>query len=119
MSTGGLENELCALGVLHTRACIAQLFPTSMAVLEGSRREEGRESLCPGNREAERRGPVRLRVTLSWAQSHRQLQSSLLNAPLDKQLSGGKTLVGKVEVQSQIDRKICRVQGRQTRTVTL
>ena len=105
--------------VLHTWACTAQRFPTSMAVLEGSRREGCRESLCPGNREAERRGPVRLRVTLCWAQSHRQLQSSLLNAPMDKQLSGGKTLVGKVEVQSQINRRICRVQGRQTRTVTL
>lgn len=100
--------------MLHTWACTAQLFPTSMALLEVNRREGGRESLCPGNREAERTGPVRLRVTLCWTQSHRQLQSSLLNVPVDKQLSGGKILVGKVEVQSQTDRRICRVQGRQT-----
>lgn len=39
----------------------------------GKQREGGRESLYLGNREAERRGPVRLRVTLCWTQSHRQL----------------------------------------------
>lgn len=70
-------------GVLHTWTCSAQLFPTSTALLERSGREGGMESSCSGNRAAERRGPVRLRVTPCWAWSCRWLLRSLVNGPVD------------------------------------
>lgn len=68
---------------LHPWTCTAQPFSPSGALLERSRREGERVSLCSGDGS--------LWVTLCWAHCQRWLLSSLLNVPVDGWSSGGKT----------------------------
>lgn len=96
--------------VLHTWAQTSAL-PYIIGCVGRKQKEEGRESLCPGNREAESESPVRLRVTPVLGPEPQAASEFSSQGTYGQTATGGKTLVGKVEVQSQIDRKICRVQG--------
>ena len=71
------------------------------------------ESLCSGNRAAERRGPVRLRVTLCWAWSQVAPEFSCQCACWMGDSQVASLVVQNVEVQSQIPGKMCREQRRQ------
>lgn len=100
--------------MLHTWTCTAQLFPTSIALLERSRREGDRESPCPGNRAAERRGPVRLRMTLAGPGATGSSRVLFPMCPWTDSSQMEGLLVGNVEVQAQILRRMCRDQKKWT-----